>query len=394
MNILIATDSHKDFASSLKVGRWIERGLKQASSDFNIEVVPIGDGGEGTIDALVFAKGGTIKKIEVHDPLFRKRKAKIGILDEESAVVEIAEASGSAILEPNERNTMIATSYGTGELILHALDMGCKKIIIGLGGSIVSDGGMGMAQALGARFYERNKKGLKPIQNGGFNALSLPKIEDIDVTDIDKRIQHTEFLIAADVNIPLLGPQGQARTFGPQKKAKAEEIEFIEYGLTNWARVLYKAFNKNFNIHLAGAAGGLGSGLSAFLKGRLELGIETVLREINFTEKLDRADLIITGEGQLDRTSLHGKASIYIADEARKKGKKVIGLFGTVLGDPDCYAEFFDKIITAFQLGTNSLGVFPEECERAMIEAGKHAGEWVMNRWIHSVGRSQLSTTI
>lgn len=380
MNILIATDSHKDFASSLQVGQWIERGLRQASSDFNIKVVPIGDGGEGTIEALIYAKGGSIKNVEAHDPLFRKRKAKIGILDEGIAVIEIAEASGSAILEPNERNTMIATSYGTGELILHALGMGCKKIIIGLGGSIVSDGGMGMAQALGSRFYGRNKKGLKPIQNGGFNALSLPKIEDIDVTDIDKRIQHTEFLIAADVNIPLLGPQGQARTFGPQKKAKAEEIEFIEYGLTNWARVLYKAFNKNFNIHLAGAAGGLGSGLSAFLNGNLELGIETVLREIDFTKKLKQVDLIITGEGRLDETSLYGKASIVIVEKAKQKGKAVVGLFGVISCDLERYAGLFQRMISARQTVTECSMIYHETCKVAMIATGKQAGEWIVDQ--------------
>lgn len=347
MNILIATDSHKDFASSREVGEWIEYGLKEASWGFNTEVIPIGDGGEGTIEALISAKGGSIKEVEVHDPLFRKRKARMGILDEGSAVVEIAQASGSATLQAGERNTMTATSYGTGDLILHALDMGCKRIIIGLGGSIVSDGGMGMAQALGATFYDANGMELHPEKSKGFNVLSLHKIRRIDVRHLIPELRFVDVSVAADVRTRLLGGQGQARTFGPQKGATLEQIEFIERGLTNWARVLEETFGTNFDIEFAGAAGGLGSGLAAFLGGKLGLGIDLVLKKVGFQEKLKLADLVVTGEGKLDTTSSHGKACTIVAEKAKRAGKKVVGVFGVIKDTDEAMMNLFDVVVVS-----------------------------------------------
>ena len=381
MNILIATDSHKDFASSREVGEWIEYGLKEASWGFNTEVIPIGDGGEGTIEALIYAQGGSIKEVEVHDPLFHPRLAKIGILKDsgKTAVIEIAQASGSAIVPPHERDTMTATSYGTGEMILTAFDQECNRIIIGLGGSIVSDGGMGMAQALGARFYDADGMELNPENNYGFNVLSLHKVTRIDVTDLIPEAAFVDVCIAADVRTKLLGPHGQAKTFGPQKGATPEQIGFIEEGLSNWSKVLEETFGMNFDVEFAGAAGGLGSGVAAFLRGRLELGIDLVLRKIGFEEKLRASDLVITGEGRLDETSLHGKASISIADKARQMGKTVVGLFGVIASDPECYTGYFDEMIPAFPSRRESHSISPEACKMAMIAAGRRAGEWIMD---------------
>lgn len=382
MNILIATDSHKDFASSLQVGDWIRRGLREASTNLNAEVLPIGDGGEGTIEAILSVKGGEIRLCEVHDPLFRPRLAKIGILRdvEKTAVIEIAEASGSAILAPHERNTMVATSYGTGEMIRCALRWNCRRIIVGLGGSIVSDGGMGMAQALGARYYDADGRELRPAKSKGFNVLSLHKIARIDVTDVAPELRSVDVPIAADVRTKLLGSQGQAKTFGPQKGATPEEINFIEQGLSNWARVLEKTFGMNFDIEHAGAAGGLGSGLAAFLGGRLELGIDLVLREIGFEKKLRTADLVITGEGRLDETSLHGKASIVIAEKACRMGKTTIGLFGVISGDPDHYSGIFNKMFNACEASTDFSISSLEACKVAMIATGKRVGEWIIGQ--------------
>lgn len=380
MNVLIATGSHKDFASSRQIGKWLIEGLSSIVENSAVKLLPIGDGGEGTIDALIASKNGYVKYFYAHDPLFREIKAEIGFYDDgiKTSVIEIAQASGSSILLPEERNTMIATSYGTGEMILSAIDEGCDRIIIGLGGSIVSDGGMGMVQALGAVFLDKDGKPLEPMKNKGFNVLSLPFIADINLSGLDTRISNKEIIVAADVSTRLLGPLGQARTFGPQKGATSEQIEFIESSLSNWNEVLKKTFGRDFDVDCAGAAGGMGSGISAFLNGKLELGIEVVLREIGFKNLLDWADVVVTGEGKLDFTSLHGKGSIIIAKKVRKAGKKVIAVFG-IISDSLCeLANLYDHVIIANKDGTHvneesfRQRIGPEQIKKAGNALAKH----------------------
>jgi glycerate kinase len=357
MKLLIASDSHKDFASSKLVCNWIGEGLLKILPDCDINLLPVSDGGEGLIESLVESKKGYTKSCQVHDALFRPISTNIGFYDDhkKTAVIEIAQASGSAILLPHERNTMIATSYGTGELIRFALNRDCKKVIIGLGGSIVSDGGMGMAQALGAVFFDKEGSQLYPIKNNGFNVLSLPHINKIDISKMDKRIKSCEFLIAADVNIPLLGPNGQAQTFGPQKGATAEEIAFIEHGLSKWNDSLQKTFGRNFNIANSGAAGGMGSGLMAFLSGQLELGIELFMRESDLMQQILQSDVVVTGEGKLDSTSVLGKASTFIAGKARTARKRVLGIFGIVADSGRDLCKLFDRIIESNKAGVDVL---------------------------------------
>ncbi|UCG69319.1 MAG: glycerate kinase [Thermoplasmata archaeon] len=349
VNILIATNSHKDFASSKQIGESLKEGLSSVKGNIQIKILPIGDGGEGTIEALISSKNGYVKNCRVHDGLFGEKEAGIGLYNDgvKTAVIEIAQASGSSILLPEERNTMIATSYGTGELILSAMDEGCDRIIIGLGGSIVSDGGMGMAQALGAVFLDKDGKRLVPVNNKGFNVLSLLFISDIDLPGLDTRISNKEIIAAADVRTRLLGPLGQARTFGPQKGATPAQIEFIESSLSNWNEVLKKTFGRDFNVNYSGAAGGLGSGISAFLNGKLELGIERILKEIGFKALLEWADVVVTGEGKLDSTSLQGKGSLVIARKVKKFGKKVIGVFGIIEDSHYELTNLYDHVIIA-----------------------------------------------
>ena len=368
--ILIATDSHKDVGSSRQVGEWIEVGIRRGLPGAETQVLPIADGGEGTIDALLQARGGRIRYCRVHDPLFRSRDARMGWLADQTqtAVIEIAEASGSAILAPEERNTMISSSYGTGELIRCAVEQGSRRLLIGLGGSIVSDGGMGMAQALGAQFLDKNGQELKPQKNHGFNALSLGDVAEIDYNLSAWAAKEIEVTVIADVKTPLLGPDGQARTFGPQKGANEAQIQTIDAGLTNWADVLKATFGRRFDGPRAGAAGGLGAGLAAFVDGRLVPGVEYVLDEIGFRASLEQADVVITGEGRLDPTSLHGKASLTIAAKAKRADKQVIGIFGVIAGRPADYTDNFDLIIEAAERSGAGAVPTPEQ-GRSLMQA-------------------------
>ncbi len=346
--VIIAIDSFKDFASSKQVGNWIKAGMKEVIPEEYIQVIPIADGGEGTIEVLVEAFDGYKRSVNVRDALYRKTKADVGIIKkngEEIAVIEIAQASGMQKLKLHERNTMKASSYGTGMLIKHALDLNISKIIIGLGGSIVSDGGMGAAYALGARFLDRNGEEISLTRDKGYTVEALPSIHKINTENLDTRIKDTGFIVASDVNNPLLGPKGQAHTFGPQKGANKEEIKFIESALSNFAKVLYKSFSKNFDIELAGAAGGLGAGLSAFLHGKLILGINFIMDCIDFEKKIRGASILITGEGRLDETTLNNKACLEIAKKGKKCGIRTIAICGSVKTDPKLFHNYFDRIV-------------------------------------------------
>ena len=361
MKILIASCGHKDFLSPLEACQAIAGGLDSLSSNHSIEVAPMADGGDGTIDALITIKRGEIVTVETHDSLFRLRDAKMGICaDKKTAVIEIAEAAGSAILEPYERQTMIATSFGVGELILAAVRFGCNRIVIGLGGSVVSDCGIGMAQALGAVFLDKRGNRLAPIANGGFNALSLTSIDDIAFDDLKVNFDGLEIHVASDVAIPLLGSSGQARMFGPQKGANSIEIKYLEQGFSNLVEIFRQRFSKDINVPLAGAAGGLGAGLLGFLNAKLYLGAQFIAEEMGLAGKISHADIVIVGEGCLDKTTLCNKGPYYIANLAHTNKKKVIAVVGQQYKSADllslynhisCCCDFYDnEILTAIKI--------------------------------------------
>jgi glycerate kinase len=327
MKIIICPDSFKESLSAKEVCDCIECGLKKASTKFKTEKIPLADGGEGTVEALVLATGGRFLKCKVRDPLGRMVWARYGILgDGKTAVMEMAQASGLALVPREKRNPLLTTSYGTGEMIAHALNRGLRKIIIGIGGSATVDGGCGMAQALGVRILDGKGREV------GFGGGELERVERIDLKFIDKRIAQTEFIIASDVRNPLLGPRGAARMYGPQKGATPEMVEKLERGLSHLARVIRKDLSISVEkIPGAGAAGGLGAGLYAFLGAKMESGVELVMRITKLEQRIKKADLVITGEGQLDRQTLYGKTVMGVVKMARKYRVPVICIAGSIM---------------------------------------------------------------
>jgi len=327
MKILICPDSFKESLSAIEVCDCVERGLKKADSRFKVEKIPLADGGEGTVKALVLATHGRSLKCRVSDPLGRKIWARYGILgDGKTAIIEMAAASGLALVPVKKRNPLVTTTYGTGEMIANALDRGCRKIIVGIGGSATVDGGAGMAQALGARLLDGKGKEI------GFGGGEIEKVKKIDLKSMDKRIARTEFVIASDVRNPLLGPGGAARVYGPQKGATPKMVERLEKGLSNLARVIRKELSVSIeNLPGSGAAGGLGAGLYAFLGAKMESGVELVMRIAGLEDRIKKVNLVITGEGQLDRQTLYGKAVMGVIKTARKYGVPVVCIAGSIM---------------------------------------------------------------
>lgn len=326
MNILLVPDSFKNSLTAQEVCESLTKGLLKADSTFNIVEMPLADGGEGTLEVLVKATGGKIVEVETRDPLQRTIHAPIGILgDGETAVVEMAKASGIELLEEYEKNPLLATTFGTGMLIEGALDHGCKKIILGIGGSATNDGGAGAASALGARLYD--VQGID-ITEG---AAALHFLDHIDLEDFDARIKDTEFIVACDVVNPLCGENGATYVYGPQKGARPEMLDLLEKALQNYSSVLTKTFGKDYSDELgAGAAGGLGAGAMAFLGAEMKSGFSVVCEYAGLADAIAKADVVITGEGKIDSQTSSGKVVAGVAAIAKKNGPKVIAIGGTV----------------------------------------------------------------
>ncbi len=329
MKIVIAPQGFKGNLTALEVARAIEAGVKRIVPDALTILKPMADGGEGTVQALVDATGGEIITTEVTGPLGEPINAHWGILnDQVTAVIEMAAASGLPLVPPEKRNPLITTTYGTGELILAALAKGCRKLIIGIGGSATNDGGAGMAQALGARFLDAKGKELAP---GG---AALADLEHIDVTNLDPRLVGFEVTRACDVNNPLCGPRGASAIYGPQKGATPELVEQLDAALAHYADVVRKDLGADVrNVAGAGAAGGLGMGLMVFLKARLIPGIDVVIEATNLVADLTGADLVFTAEGRIDCQSAMGKVLTGVALKAKEFGSPVIALAGEVADD-------------------------------------------------------------
>mgnify|MGYP001346100734 FL=1 len=328
MHIVIAPDSFKESLSALEIANIIEQGFQSVFPEASFSKIPVADGGEGTLQAIVDAKNGRLVAIEVNDPLQRKVTAHYGLVDNDTvAIIEMATASGLTLLSQDERDPLITTTYGTGELIRHALDHGAKKIILAIGGSATNDGGAGMLQALGAQFFDRNQQ---PLSAGG---AALQQLHTIDLSNFDVRIQECEFEIACDVDNPLVGERGASAIFGPQKGATEENVQTLDSALDHYANITTALFNEDHRFaHGAGAAGGMGFAALAFLKGQLKPGISIVMDIVNLADAVKNADLVITGEGKIDRQTIFGKTPIGVAKTAKKFGKPVIGIAGS-LGD-------------------------------------------------------------
>lgn len=326
--IVIATDSFKGSATSMEAGEYIEQGIKRVDVDIDIVKVPIADGGEGTVDALVIGREGEYQSAEVSGPLDAKVNAKYGIIQDNIAVIEMATASGLTLIEDSKKDVFKATTYGTGELIRAALDQGAQEIYIGIGGSATNDGGVGMAQALGVSF--KDKEG-KEIPRG---ARGLGLIDTIDVSGLDSRIEETKISILSDVTNPLCGENGASYIYGPQKGASEQDVKELDALLYHYGEKIEDQLGiEIFDEPGAGAAGGLGTGLMVFCGAKLFSGIEKMLSLLNAEAEIKDADLVITGEGQMDSQSLNGKAPIGIAKLAKKYNIPVIAIVGSAGDD-------------------------------------------------------------
>ena len=326
MKIVVAPDSFKGSVTALEAAKAIEQGLRRVFPNAVIEKIPMADGGEGTVQSLVDATGGHIQTQRVLGPLENEVDAQLGILaDGETAVIEMASASGLTLVPPDKRNPMHTTTYGTGQLIHAALEAGCRRLIIGIGGSATNDGGVGMAEALGIKFL--NVDG-NPIERGGGE---LDKLTSIDITGLHPAIAETKTVVACDVNNPLIGPEGASHVYGPQKGATPEMVKTLDSHLIHFDKVLERTFGQSFNdIPGAGAAGGLGAGLMAFLNAELRLGVDIMIDTVKLEERMKGASLVFTGEGQLDFQTAFGKTPVGVAKVAKADNIPVIAIAGGI----------------------------------------------------------------
>ncbi|MEF2509705.1 glycerate kinase [Vibrio mimicus] len=324
MKVVIAPDSFKESLTAKQVCDAIQAGLARVWNDAKYVAIPVADGGEGTVQSLVDATQGRIVEVKVMGPQGKRVEAFYGMLgDNQTAVIEMAAASGLHHVPIAQRDPKLTTSFGTGELIRHALDQGVTKLIIGLGGSATNDGGVGMLAALGARFTNADGE---PIQlTGG----GLRELANIDLSDFDPRLQHCDLLVACDVNNPLCGDKGASAVFGPQKGATPDDVRLLDGALQQFGLLTEKVTGKAvLQSAGAGAAGGMGAALLAYTHATLRPGIEIVLDTVQLAHQVSDADLVITGEGRIDSQTVHGKTPMGVAKVAKRFDVPVIALSG------------------------------------------------------------------
>ncbi len=359
LTFVLAPDSFKESMSAAQACQAMQRGIQNVIPDAHIIHVPMADGGEGTVDALISSLKGQSIACEVTGPLPEQRiQTYWGLVDPgQTAVIEMAEANGIHLLKPSQRNPMLTSTYGTGEMIKQALDLSVKKIIIGLGGSVTNDGGAGMAQALGVRFL--NHAG-ELIQVRGGN---LDQVKSIDLSGLDPRLADTEIIVASDVNNPLCGPNGASYIFGPQKGATPEMVNQLDQNLGHFADVVARQIGRDHrHVAGAGAAGGLGFGLMAFTAASIRSGVELMIEQVQLSEKIAQADYVLTGEGKIDSQTSLGKTPFGVAQLAKQFNKPVIAFAGLVgEGIEDLFESGFSQII----------GINPPDCP--LEEALKNA---------------------
>lgn len=334
--ILIACDSFKGSLSAREVAEACRLGLHEVAPDCKVVCLPLADGGEGSLDAVVEGAKGSYVEIPCHDPLGRPIRARYGLLKEgERGVVELAAASGLTLLRPEERNPLRASTYGFGELIAHALRSGCRRLLLCIGGSATVDGGLGMLRALGFRLYDG--AGCEVVEAEG-----LEQIRRIDPSGRLSELDHSELVVACDVRNPLCGAEGAAAIYGPQKGATPDQVALLERGLCNLARVI-EAHNGCSVAQMAGggAAGGVAAALVTLLGARMARGAEVILRTLRFEEELAGAALVITGEGQIDRQTLMGKLPLAVLEGARRGGIPCVAMGGRVRAKEELLAEGF-----------------------------------------------------
>jgi len=351
VKIVVAPDSFKECLPAEAVADAMAGGVRAAAPGAEVVCVPMADGGEGTVRALVAATGGKVHVARATGPLGEPVEAELGMLgDGHTAVVEMAAASGLPLVPPDRRDPMAATTYGTGELILAALELGATRLVLGIGGSATVDGGAGMAEALGARFLDDARQ---PIPRGGGGLALLARI---DLAGLDPRLAGLACDVACDVDNPLVGPRGAARVYGPQKGATPAMVEALDAGLARLADAVERDLGVAVrDVPGAGAAGGLGAGLMAFLGARLRSGVELVIQAVGLEERLRGADLVLVGEGQMDAQSAYGKVPVGVSRLARGLGVPAVAVVGS-LGEG--YEAVHDEGIAAcFSILDRAMGL-------------------------------------
>jgi glycerate kinase len=360
MNILLCPDKFKECMSAVNVAAHIRNGIMSVFPEADCRIIPLADGGEGTVEAMVEATNGRIESVRVHDPLMRQIDSFFGISGNgETAIIEMAAASGLALLKPEERNPLVTTTYGTGELIRYALDKGCSKIILGIGGSATVDGGVGMAQALGVRFTDATGNDIGP---GGGN---LGSIYHIDFSTVDPRLAACKICAACDVTNLLTGPQGAAYVYGPQKGAKSAMLKLLDDNLLHLSRIIFDLLHSDIGIlQGGGAAGGMGAGIAAFLNGELRQGFELISQTVKLEDLINWADLVITGEGKMDSQTAFGKTPAGVARMANNLNKPVIAFTGSLGNELDKIRDLgFTAVIPVADK--------PMTLEQSIAEAGR-----------------------
>ena len=339
MRFLFASDSFKGSLSSIKIAELLEKAAKQVFPDCCCDWVPMADGGEGTAEAVILATGGEWVPLEVTGPLGEPVKAGYGLLPGGRCIIEMASASGLVLVDPSRRDPRNTSTYGTGELIAAALEAGCRDLTIAIGGSATNDGGMGCARALGVRFLDTEGAELEG------KGRDLAKVAQIDVSGLLPAVKKAIFTVMSDVDNPLLGPDGATFTFGPQKGAVPEIRDELEAGMENYAAVLKRDLGADTDFPGAGAAGGLGAALKIFLNAQMRSGSDAVLDLAGFDALLEKANLVITGEGRIDWQSAHGKVVSGVAKRCRKAGKPCIAIVGGMGEKAEEMLSLLDSII-------------------------------------------------
>lgn len=335
LSVLIASDSFKGSVSSAGVADLLEEGIRRVAPDALVRKFAIADGGEGTVEAIVSATGGRTLTVEVSGPLGDTVSARYGFIGDDTAVIEMAEASGITLIEQNSDNALRASTWGVGQVLLDAVDHGARRIYIGLGGSATSDGGAGMAKALGVRFLD--KEGAE-IPCG---LVGLSELASIDCSQMTDRLQGVEVIALTDVTSPLTGPDGAVCVFGPQKGIPADQTTRFDAWMARYAEILNATVNRAVDaVPGSGAAGGLGAALVAFCGARIQRGIESVLDIIGLEDAMDGVDLVITGEGRMDSQSAFGKAPVGVARRAKRHGIPVVAVVG---GRADDLGRVYDE---------------------------------------------------
>ena len=329
MKVVVAIDSLKGSLSSIEAGNTIKSAILSVKPDASVLVKPLADGGEGTTDAFIEGLGGEKTELSVTGPLGAPVNAYYGYLPQtNTAIMEMASAAGITLIPENEKNPLLATTYGVGEMIRHAIGKGCRNFIIGIGGSATNDGGIGMLKALGYSFLDENG------QDIGEGGQALSKVMSIDASHICPELSECNFQVACDVNNPLCGSNGATYIYGPQKGVTEEMKEELDRGMAHFAQITEHVLNNHFSeAEGAGAAGGLGFALLSYLNARLTPGIELILEAIELEKEVQDADIVITGEGRLDHQTAMGKAPVGVARLAKKYGARVIAFAGSVTKD-------------------------------------------------------------